>query len=263
MLVDRLFTYPIKGLTAIEHTTHVVKSGFGFPGDRAMALAYEDAPVTQDQRRVDWLPKNQLMVQNDWPGMAALETQFDPSSHVLTIRLHKKLMLQANIDSESGYAEADRFFSDYLQTLTATKAARHPTKTPVRLIGVPNQETRFPDRDKYDISILNQASCEALSTLLGEQVDIRRFRGNIIVKDLPAWQEMSLAGRTISTKHVKLRIESPITRCTNIDVHPERGVLEHAVLAALARSPGKGKFGMMATVIQDGEIAAGDVFELD
>ncbi|HEY9806500.1 MAG TPA: MOSC domain-containing protein, partial [Candidatus Obscuribacterales bacterium] len=135
--------------------------------------------------------------------------------------------------------------------------ARHPEKAPLRLVGDGNS-TRYPDRNPVHISLINQASLEDLGQKLGFEIDPRRFRPNILLQGIPAWEELNWVGKTFQMGTAEIAIAAPINRCLNIDVNPDTGVPDCSIFAALHPTLGHRQTGILATVTQSGTVAVGD-----
>jgi uncharacterized protein YcbX len=207
-----------------------------------------------------FMKKPCFAVQNDWPGLAALSCDVDPEAGRLTVRAGGRTVLDADLSGDR--TAIDDFFTQYIATLTATRAARHPQHAPVMLIGEHAAATRYPDRIKHDVSILNRGSLRAIGDAVGAELDPRRFRGNIVVDGLAPWAELELVGRRLQCGDAVLVVDAPIIRCGNVDVDPDTGDASVEVLKAVGRSPGKGCFGMVARVVTGGTAALGDTVRL-
>jgi uncharacterized protein YcbX len=254
--VTDLYMHPVKGLSPRALTSARVEPERGIPGDRAFALLFADVEADRSTRAVPFLKKPSFAVQADWPGLAALRCDVDPDSGRFAVRDGTRTLLSANLHDDR--AAIDAFFTQYLTTLAPTRAARHPQAAPVTLIGEMSAATRYPDRIKHDVSILNRASLRAVAEKVGCDLDPRRFRGNIVVDGLDPWAELALVGRQIRCGEAVLVVDAPIIRCSNVDVDPDTGDASVQVLRTVGTSPGKGCFGMVARVVAPGRIAVGD-----
>ncbi len=76
MQIDRIYRYPIKGLTAEALEQVRVEAGQALPWDRAFALAQGDAPF--DPAAPAWLPKTNFMCLRANARIALLKSSFDP-----------------------------------------------------------------------------------------------------------------------------------------------------------------------------------------
>lgn len=260
--VKQLFTYPIKGLTPQESDRLSLTKGHGIKGDRAFALMFLDEGNSPPPEIVPWMPKKNFAVQNDWPGLAALDCNYDPQSQLLTVWQQGVELLTADINSQIGRDRVSAFFSGYLANLKPTEGARHPQKAPLRLVGDSSGETRYPDRQPVHISLLSQATLDELSEVAGETVKVRRFRPNIVLEGMKAWEEFKLVGKQFNLGTAKIDISARIGRCMNIEVNPETGDRDLPLLSILRDKFGHAQTGVLATVDTDGVVAVGDGMEV-
>lgn len=256
--VSQLFIHPVKGLRPAAADRVSLVAGHGIRGDRAFALLFTDAEGATGTREQPFLEKPAYAVQNDWPALASLESSHDAASGRFFVREEGKPPIEAKLSEEADLCKLDAFFTGFLAKQTPTGKALHPKHAPLRWVGSPDGSTRYPDRNKAHVSILNLASLRELSTTLGTELDVRRFRGNIILDGLRPWEELDWIGRSFALGGAAIKVEAKIARCKNVDVHPERGVIDAQVLRACALSKGRGSFGMVCTVEKAGELRVGD-----
>ncbi len=147
---------------------------------------------------------------------------------------------------------------DYLAGLTPTESARHPHPSSVKLVGDPTGNTRYPDRHPVHISLVSQATLEAIAAAVGDRIDVRRFRPNILLDGVSPWEEFEWVGREISIGTAKLTISAPIGRCLNIEVNPETGERDLPLFSLLQEHFGHGKTGVVAKVNIGGAVEVGD-----
>ena len=84
MRIERLYRYPVKGLTAEALDGADLLPGAALPWDRAFALAHGDAPFDPDAPR--FLPKSNFMCLLRHAGIAGLRAAFDPHGPALSIQ---------------------------------------------------------------------------------------------------------------------------------------------------------------------------------
>ena len=135
---------------------------------------------------------------------------------------------------------------------------------PAALIKAPPQgmsDANFPS-----ISILNRASLRALGQKLGQNLDERRFRGNLWLEGLAPWEEFDLVGKTLrigmGEEAVEIEVIEPIGRCRATEANPETGRKDAHVLAGLSNGWGHTQFGVYATARSNGCIRSGDPVEI-
>jgi len=253
--VQKIYIHPVKGLTPQEATHADLVAGHGISGDRAFGLLFCDTQPGEFSRHMPPQDKKFLATQNDWPALAALAVHVDLHSGEMIVKSDNKILLIASTKSETDLLRIDEFFSKYLLDKTPARAANHPKPGPLKMVGALGTASRFPDRSKYNISILNLASLRELERIAGAVVDIRRFRGNIIVDTGKPWEEYEWLGKTAMLGSSEIAIDGKIGRCSNINVHPDEGVLDLNLLVNLAKAPIKGAFGVLANIRSTGAVA--------
>ncbi len=260
-IIKQLFTYPIKGLTPQEMSEFALTAGHGIKGDRAFALMFADSmkPTNIQPENAPWMSKKYLAVQNDWPLLAALECHYEPETAVLTVKRQGVELLTAETNIAAERDRISSFFTEYLATIEPTKEARHPKRVPLHLAGNSSGETRYPDREPVHISLLSQATLDQLTAKAGSQIDVRRFRPNIVLEGMEAWSEFELIGKHFQLGTAQIQVTARIGRCVNIEVNPENGDRDISLLSLLQQEFGHAQTGVLAKVIDSGNVRIGDV----
>lgn len=129
-------------------------------------------------------------------------------------------------------------------------------RAPAALVKAP--PTGMSDAPYPSVAILNLASLRALSEKLGQDLDPRRFRGNLWLEGLAPWAEFELAGKRLRIGEAELEGIEPITRCRATEANPDTGQRDAATLAALEDGWGHTDFGIYAMVRRAGRVAIGD-----
>jgi uncharacterized protein YcbX len=108
------------------------------------------------------------------------------------------------------------------------------------------------------VSILNEASLRALSQKIGQDLDPRRFRGNLWLDGLAPWEEFDLVGKRLRIGAAEVDVVEPIGRCRATEANPVTGRRDAPTLAALEDGWGHTRFGVYAMVRKGGLVAVGD-----
>jgi len=259
--VKQLFSHPIKGLTPSECDRAFLTEGHGIKGDRAFALMFADSietgkmPALED---IPWLSKKHLAVQNDWPLLAALECHYESETGILTVKQDGVAVLEAETKAPTGRDLVGNFFTAYINTIEPTEEARHPTRSPLFLVGDSSGETRYPDREPVHISLLSQATLDNLSEVAGTLVDVRRFRPNIVLDGVSAWEEFNWIGKEFQLGKALISVTAKIGRCVNIEVDPYTGDRDLPLLSLLQQKFGHAQTGVLAKIISSGNVAIDD-----
>lgn len=115
--------------------------------------------------------------------------------------------------------------------------------------------------DTFPVSLLTLQSVRGLSELVGEELTAERFRPNLVVdaaeceEPFPedAWVGSVLR---IGTGY-RCRMDVRDPRCVMVNVDPQSGAMNPAVLRAIATER-EARFGVYGTTVEPGEIAPGD-----
>jgi uncharacterized protein YcbX len=244
-IIQALYRYPVKGLSpqALERTALV--AGQTVPGDRLYAI--ENGPSGFDPAAPAYFPKQRFLMLMRNERLAALRTDFDETSHVLTVRGDNREAARGDLRSAEGRATIEAFFAAY-----CADELRGPPKV---LAGAGHS---FSDVAQKVVSIINLASVAAVETAVGAPVQPLRFRANVYVAGWSAWREFDLLGRDILIGDARLKVVKRIQRCAATDVDPDTGIRDRTIPKTLLQSFGHGDCGIYAQVIAGGETAIGD-----
>lgn len=90
--------------------------------------------------------------------------------------------------------------------------------------------------DVFPISLISTASVRDLGQRMGvEDLEPARFRANIEVDGIGAYEEESWEGRHLQVGEAVLEMLNPIPRCAVTAMNPITGVRDHNTVGALAR----------------------------
>lgn len=253
--VKQLFIHPVKGLSPQSCDKITLKAGHGIPGDRAFALMYCEGENNILTSNVPWMQKHNFAMQNDWHKLAALDCFYDESTSTLIVKREGVELLVA--DTNNNRDLISTFFSGYLAGITPSKFAKHSNYAPLQFVG-DGKNTRYPDREVVHISLVSQATIDHMTELAGKYVDVRRFRSNIVLDHVPAWQEFNWVGQKMQLGTVEIEITARINRCLNIEVNPETGEKDLPLLSLLKKNFQHTQTGVLAKVITNGSVKIGD-----
>lgn len=254
--VEQLFIHPFKGLSPQQCDRVSLQVGHGIPGDRAFALMYNEHHHYPDTKKVPWMKKHNFAMQNDWHKLAALDCSYSTNTNSLTVKHQGVELLIADTASLAGRERIATFFTGYLAGIYPSQGAKHPNRAQLQLVG--DRTTRYPDREAVHISLVSKATIEHLTELAQKIVDVRRFRPNIVVEGVPAWGEFDWVGQEMQLGTARIAIAARINRCLNIDVNPETGERDIALLSKLHKHFQHTQTGVLAKVITSGDVAIGD-----
>lgn len=241
-----IYRYPVKGLTPEPLDRVALNAGEGLPGDRRFAVAHGASRF--DERIPGWQKRGEFLVLAHEPRLAALRTRYDERTGVLTIgRDDGQAMVRESVETPAGRAAVSQSIAAYLGP---------DDRGPPRLVEAPG--IMFTDMEAKLVSILNLASARDLAARLGTEIDIRRFRGNLIVDGLEPWREFDWVARELRIGEARLRVVERITRCAATNVNPDTAERDLNIPRALLKGYGHAEFGVYAAVVEGGAVATGD-----
>ncbi|WP_323761521.1 MOSC domain-containing protein [Maricaulis sp.] len=241
--------FPIKGLGP-DVLPHIeLTANATLPLDRAWAI--ENGPSPFDDKAPGHVKKKHFLMLAGQAELARLECQYAPDGHTVTVSLDGAAPIEVALADPTTHAP----LFDCLRTLLGSAI-----RGPLRLVHAPGQA--MTDIPMPQISLINAASVRDLAERTGQPLDPLRFRGNLLIDDLAAWEEFQLVGQCVRIGGVELRVESRIRRCAATSVDLETGVRNTDVPAALFEHYGHMDCGLYLSVLEDGVIAPGDPFSL-
>jgi uncharacterized protein YcbX len=118
------------------------------------------------------------------------------------------------------------------------------------------------NRGVFDIaplSLLSTGAVAGLGGLLDAELDVRRFRPNLLVEasDGTPFPEDAWVGSVLGIGEARMRVDQRDQRCVLVNVDPETTVRDPAVLRAIAQER-ESCLGVYGSTVQPGRVAVGD-----
>lgn len=245
-----IYRYPVKGLSPQRLDRVAVEAGENLPYDRAWAI--ENGPGRFDEQAPKYLPKISFLMLMRNERLASLESEFDEETQTLTIKRAGRQVARGQLGTKLGRQMLEQFFAAYMKD--ALRGAP-------RIVHAAGHS--FSDVAAKCVHIVNLASLADVERAAGREVDPLRFRANLYVDGLPPWAEFSWIGKEISIGAARLKVFDRTTRCDATNVDPRTGARDMSLPATLQRRWSHSDFGVYASVVAGGEIAAGDAVKSD
>jgi len=234
--VRALFRYPVKGFTPEPREELVVQDDGRIAGDRVLAFRFADAARPEERDGVDYWPKSKGLALQDFPSLAPLRMSYDDARRLVTLRLGDEDLVTAALD-DSGRAALVEAVQGYVADTPDAPRLRRPGRLPLALVG-DGATSRFQDRPRGYVSLHGTASAREVARELDAEVDDRRFRSNIVVEGLAAWDELAWTA-PVRIGDVLFEPQGPIVRCLATHANPDTGERDAPVLTTLTRGLGQ------------------------
>ena len=188
-------------------------------------------------------------------SLALLDTVYDEETGMLCLTASDGNG-RFDISTTTGKQEASQFLQSYL-ALSDEETPKLYEASPHRFTDLSVHSTEMMNA----VSIINLDSVDAFSKAIGQDVDPRRFRGNIRVSGLSPFSELDMLGQEITIGSVRLKIVKRTRRCPATEVNLETGERDMKT-PRLLREPGHMDMGVYALVMHGGVLPVGGVVEL-
>jgi uncharacterized protein YcbX len=249
MRVEKLYRYPVKGLSAEALEEANLAVGECIAHDRRFALVQGDAPFDVSAPR--FLPKQNFACLMANARLALVAAAFDPHDQCLSLRIPGQPPVLAPTGSPEGRSAIAAALCAFLGqeargTPYFTEAAGHA----------------FTDQKRKGISLINLASLEAFEKATGLQLDPLRFRANVYFTGLPPWAEFNWIGQEVLLGSARLSVFKRTVRCPATQVNLRTGERDADVPKLLREHFGHADLGVHAAVVEEGRVAVGDALEV-
>jgi len=227
-VLKQIKRYPVKGLVGQKLESTELTADQGIIGDRQFAFTLKDSVdgsqwLQSRNYLINAVNDGLLTIKPDWANLGSIKIEL-PALVARALSLTELPRLV-----ERSYAKNAAGLWDYVDS---------------------------------QVSIMNLQTLRVVSEAIGQKVDIDRFRGNLIIDDLPAWSEFGLAGWRYKIGEAVVEFSRPMRRCAATEINPESGARDVPVTKLIVEKFGHGYFGIYARVVKSGPIACGDQLSL-
>jgi uncharacterized protein len=241
MTLAHIVRHPIKSHGREELASVALTAGACLPFDRHWAVAHDAAKLTGE-----WVPCVNFARGAKVPGLMAMTARLDEAKREVTLTHPDAADITFRPDDP---ADLDRFLA-WVAPMNPPDRAQ-----PAQIASLPRA---FTDSDFPSVSILSLASLHDLSTRMGQDLSIHRWRGNLWLKGAAAWAEEGWIGKHIRIGDAVLQVRERITRCKATMADPDTGRVTADTLGGLQSNFGHSDFGVYAVVVNGGTLYVGD-----
>lgn len=239
-LID-IVRYPIKGFAGEPLESVEVRRHCTLPGDRAVGLQHQDrVPPHADI----WRPKQFLLQSVQTDRLAEIDVQW-MADHVVFQWQDRVLTVPRPLEALTPLAD---WVASFVEETTGLVPVFY--------------EGGLTDEPKAYVSLINQASVDAIAKHTETQPNAARYRGNLTIAGAPAFVENDWVGKTLSIGSARFSVVEPIVRCkaTQCDWQGSRDL---DFLDRLEQTLHTDLCGLFLEVIEGGTIRRNDAVLLD
>ncbi|WP_406247151.1 MOSC domain-containing protein [Microbacterium sp. M] len=234
--VIALYRHPVKGFTPELRDELLIQPDGRVAGDRVLAFRFADAATPEDRDGLDYWPKSQGLALESFPTLSQLRLSYDDAAQRVRILREGAILVDAALDDAGRRALSDAVTGFVMESAEA-KRLRRPGRLPIVLVG-DGARSRFQDRARGYVSVHSTASVNALGGALEQEIDDRRFRSNVVIDGVDAWEELDWTGR-VRIGEVSFSAAGPIVRCLATHANPDTGIRDARVLTTLTSRIGQ------------------------
>ena len=250
---------PVKSISFQSIESCEIKKDIGIVGDRIFAFSkglnldqvklFERNP---DERRGKW---NKILTLKNTPVMN--KYTFLLSSNKLILNLKNDEILAIDIDKLSEYELVSNKILELEDTLEKLIVLMQNKKYPFFDTSISNKTLLT-----HSISLLNLKSIEDFQNKTNQKIEFQRFRGNIHIDGIQAWEERNWIGKTIKINNISFKVEKNIPRCVAINLKPNTDDDSLNLLQSLKKTYNNFEMGIYLTALDNGKINIGDSISL-
>ena len=253
MTLSAIQRFPVKGLNAEALTSVELSPGRSLPLDRRYAIALGSTRF--DGPTPHWLPRRQFAVLAATERLAMPDAEFDAAAHRLSLGRRGRTVCSGALGAPDGRRVLEDFLSAFLG-----EAARGK----VRIVEMPadSDTDSFADTPEPFLSLINRASVLDIGRINGAEMDVRRFRGNLLIDGAAAWAEFGWIGRRVRIGSVEAEVVERIERCVATNVNPDTAERDLNIPRDLVKGFGHADCGVFVRVLTGGTVQVGDPVEV-
>ena len=251
---------PVKSVSFQSIDSCEIKKNIGIVGDRIFAFAkdldannaklFEKSP---DERKGKW---NKILTLKNSPVLNKYNFLFKDNNLTLTFGVKEILTIDINQPSER-----ERLVNKIIELESSLKEPIILMKN----IEFPFFDTSVSNKVEFanSVSLLNMQSINDFQNKIDKEIEIPRFRGNIYVDGIKAWEERNWIGQIIKINNVSFKVEKNIPRCVAINLKPKSDDNSLNLLQSLKKTYNHFDMGIYLTSLDDGKIEIGNSVEIN
>ena len=252
----KLINYcPVKSLSFQSINSCQIKKNLGMPNDRIFAFSrgidYEKAKTIEKNPKERKL--NNFLTLKNSPVLN--KYNFSYNGNKLTLILDGEEIISISADDQNEKSSLSKKLFELESTLINPIILLKNTEYPF-------YDTSHSNNVFNSISLINLNSIKDFENKIEEDVEFQRFRGNLYVDGISAWEERNWINKIIKINNTSFKVEKNIPRCVAINLKPKTEDNSLNLLNSLKKTYNHFDMGLYLTALDDGNINVGDHVEL-
>ena len=250
---------PVKSISFQSIKSCEIRKNIGIVGDRIFAfskgLDLNQAQLFEkklEERRGKW---NKILTLKNSPSLNKYNFLLDNDKLTLTHNNNEILTINSN--------ERDQYELLSNKILDLESSLQKPTYL-MKNKDIPFFDTSISNKTllTHSVSLINIKSIEDFRNKTNQEIETQRFRGNIYVDGIEAWEERNWIGKIIKINDISFKVEKNIPRCVAINLKPNSDDNSLNLLQSLKKTYNHFDMGVYLTSLDDGLINIGDNISL-
>jgi len=251
---------PVKSVSFQSLDSCEIKKNIGIVGDRIFAFAKDLDPnkaklfeKNPEERRGKW---NKILTLKNSPVLNKYNFLFKDNNLTFTSGDKEILTIDINQPSERG---------ELVNKIVELESSLKESIVLMKNIEFPFFDTSVSNKVEFanSVSLLNMQSINDFQNKIDKEIEIPRFRGNIYVDGIKAWEERNWIGQIIKINNVSFKVEKNIPRCVAINLKPKTDDNSLNLLQSLKKTYNHFDMGIYLTSLDDGKIEIGNSVEIN
>ena len=250
---------PVKSISFQTIKSCEIRKNIGIIGDRIFAfskgLNLKQARLFEkklEERRGKW---NKILTLKNSPILNKYNFKFKENK--LTLVQKKNEIFTIDINKKDEYD----LLSDKISEL------ENSLEKPFYLMkneDIPFFDTSISNKTllTHSISLINNKSIKDFKDKTNKEIETQRFRGNIYIDGIEAWEERNWIGKIIKINNISFKVEKNIPRCVAINLKPNTDDNSLNLLQSLKKTFNHFDMGIYLTALDSGNINIGDTVSI-
>ena len=238
---------PVKSLSFQSLNSSKIKKNLGMPNDRI--FAFSRGVDLEKARLIEKNPNerklNNFLTLKNSPVLNKYNFIF--RNDKLTFTYQEKELLSI---SPSKIEERDLLSKKLIEM---ENSLVNPTYL-LKNSEFPFYDTTHSNNLFNSISLINLNSIKDFENKISKEVESQRFRANIYVDGIGAWEERNWVNQIIKINNIDFKVEKNIPRCVAINIKPNTDDNTFNLLQSLKKNFNHFDMGIYLTALNDGEI---------